>query len=142
MKFQKPIRDVYATFIHCSASDNPAHDSVEVIKQWHLERGWSDIGYHYFIRKDGVVELGRSLEKIPAAQKGYNTGSIAICLHGLKLEKFTEAQYKALRELCGLINLAYEGMTFHGHNEVNPNKTCPVIDVRATLYLDKYGHMM
>lgn len=65
--FAKPRRPVSRVFIHCSASDNPDHDSVAVIRNWHLENGWSDIGYHYFIRKDGVIQEGRPIEQAPAA---------------------------------------------------------------------------
>jgi len=142
MKFQKPNREVYTTFIHCSASDNPAHDDVSVIDQWHKERGWSGIGYHYFIKKDGTIQEGRDLEKIPAAQRGHNTGSIAICIHGLEIDKFTEVQLLALENLCHQINRAYIEMTFHGHCEVNPHKTCPVINTKEVLGLDSEGYMV
>jgi len=141
MIFHRPNRKVYCTFIHCSASDNPAHDDVSVITQWHIERGWNTIGYHYFIKKDGTIQEGRSLERIPAAQKGYNTGSIAICLHGLDIDLFTEEQFNSLRDLCNQISDSYYEMTFHGHNEVNPNKTCPVFNVKEVLNLDAKGKM-
>lgn len=142
MKFQKPNRHVYTVFLHCSASDNPDHDDVSVIKQWHLDRGWSDVGYHYFIKKDGTLQIGRDLERTPAAQKGYNTGSIAICLHGLLEYNFTLEQFNTLRELCKEINSSYKEITFHGHNEVNPNKTCPVFNVKDVLNLDNSGKML
>jgi N-acetylmuramoyl-L-alanine amidase len=140
--FQKPNREVYSVFVHCSASDNPDHDKASVIKQWHLDRGWSDIGYHYFIRKNGALECGRGLERTPAAQKGHNTGSIAICMHGLLIEKFTESQLLVLGSLCRTIDEAYDhDITFHGHNEVNLHKTCPVINVKEVLNLDEQGYI-
>lgn len=105
-------------------------------------RGWTDIGYHFFIRKDGTVENGRDLERTPAAQKGFNTGSIAICLSGLELELFTEAQLDALKALCQEIDDLYDNISFHGHNEVNPHKICPVISVKQVLGLDDYGEMV
>lgn len=140
--FQKPQRNVDRVFIHCSASDNPAHDDVSVINQWHLDRGWSTIGYHYFIKKDGTLQEGRGLERTPAAQKGHNVRTIAICLHGLDIDKFTENQFDTLRELCNQIDKAYKGkVTFHGHREVNPNKTCPVFDVDEVLGLTESKHL-
>ena len=143
IKFKKLKRKVSTVYIHCSASDRPEHDNVATIKQWHLERGFSDTGYHFFIRGIGMLENGRPLGKIPAAQKGHNTGSIAICLHGLTIEKFTAAQFKTLLELCQAINDAYGGaVTFHGHCEVNKKKTCPVFDYRRVLGLDAAGHMV
>lgn len=139
--FRKPARPVTRVFIHCSASDNPAHDSAAVIDAWHKEKGWAGIGYHFFIRKDGMLELGRDLEKTPAAQEGNNTGTIAICLHGLEHEKFTEKQFQALRALCDQINHAYGGnVTFHGHCEVAA-KACPVFIYKVVLGLNAAGKM-
>lgn len=138
---KKPKRFVSKVFLHCSASDNPKHDNIETITKWHLERGFSEVGYHFFIQKNGDIIKGRDLEKIPAAQKGHNTGSIAICCHGLN--KFTEEQKASVRELCLHLNRIHNhGLTFHGHCEVEPNKTCPVYDYKAWLWLDKDGAMM
>ena len=120
--FIKPKRVVDKVFIHCSASDRPEHDNVETIRSWHKARGFNDIGYHYFINKEGVVLPGRGIEKIPAAQVGHNKGSIAICLGGL--DHFSEEQFFSLKKLCVEIKAALPGVTFHGHCEVS-SKTCP-----------------
>lgn len=139
--FQKPARPVYRVFIHCSASDHPHHDNIATMREWHLQRGWSDVGYHIFIRKNGTIELGRPLDRTPAAQRGHNRATIAICLHGLVLSKFTAAQKKALINLCQEINNAYGGgITFHGHSEVAA-KACPVIDYKELLKLDARGRL-
>lgn len=138
-KFRKPVRAVGRVFIHCSASDNPDHDNVATMDLWHKQRGWSGVGYHFFIRKSGLLEIGRDIEKVPAAQEGNNAGTIAICLHGLARAKFTEQQFEALRSLCQQINAAYEGgVTFHGHCEV-ANKACPVFDYKTVLGLRPGG---
>lgn len=139
--FKKPVRAVSRVFLHCSASDRPEHDRADVIDAWHKRNGWAGIGYHFFIRKDGTLELGRDLEKVPAAQGGNNAGTIAICLHGLDKAGFTEAQFATLRELCGQINRAYGGaVTFHGHCEVAA-KACPVFDYRLVLGINARGAM-
>lgn len=140
IEFVKPRRVVTATFIHCSASDRPEHDDVSVMRQWHRARGWSDVGYHFFIRKDGEIQEGRDLERIPAAQAGHNSGTIAICLHGLTEERFTEDQFNSLRDLCQAINGHYADMRFRGHKEVAA-KACPVFDYKAVLGLTHGGHM-
>jgi hypothetical protein len=129
--FSKPKRWVTKVFIHCSASDRAADDNVEAITKWHLARGFKTIGYHFYISKDGVVHQGRDIEKIPAAQEGHNTGSIAICLGGLN--KFSEAQFEALRGLCAEIKRQIPDVSFHGHCEVNPHKTCPNFDCKKVL---------
>lgn len=143
--FNRPSRPVERVFIHCSASDSPAHDDVSVIQQWHKQR-WPDLcateaGYHFFIKKDGTVQPSRSLEKKPVAQAGHNSHTIAICLSGLVVSKFTEQQKASLQSLCQEIYDAYNGsITFHGHREVAA-KDCPVIDYRAWLSLDAAGHL-
>lgn len=142
MTFTKPSRSVSRVFIHCSASDNPAHDNIDVIRQWHLARKFNDVGYHFFIRKSGKLEVGRPINVIPAAQAGHNKGTIAICLHGLKDDLFTAAQFNTLRSLCREIDAAYDGkVTFHGHREVAA-KECPVFDYRKVLGLDSKGRLL
>ena len=139
--FKKPKRRVERVFLHCSASDVPAHDNVATIRRWHKDRGFSDIGYHFFIHKNGKISKGRDIEKSPAAQKGNNKNTIAICLHGLLKEKFTKAQYKAVGKLCKEINDSYfKNISFHGHKEVSA-KACPVFDYKKVLKLDKYGSL-
>ena len=141
VKFIKPNRKIDRVFLHCSASDVPAHDNVETMRKWHKEKGWDDIGYHFFISKNGVLHRGRDIEKTPAAQKGHNLRTIAVCMHGLRKEKFTQVQYEALKTLCTDIDAAYSSkVSFHGHTEVS-NKTCPVFDYKEVLKLDKYGSL-
>ena len=139
--FIKPKRFVNKVFLHCSANSNPKW-GINELRESHLARGFSDIGYHYFIDFEGNLFKCRPLEKIPAAQKGYNTGSIAICLHGGQNNKddFTKEQHKTLAELCEYINNVYENkITFHGHCEVDEHKFCPVFDYQQILNLvDSY----
>lgn len=133
----KPQRNVDAVFLHCSASDAKSHDDIAVIDKWHRALGWSEVGYHFFIKKDGTLQAGRSLEKTPAAQRGYNARTIAICVHGLRDEKFTDEQFKMLQQLCIELNDLYEGeLTFHGHCEISP-KLCPVFDYKTLLQIGR-----
>ncbi len=139
--FCKPTRKVNRVFLHCSSSDIPSHDDVEVIRAWHLNRGFDDIGYHFFIYKNGKISRGRDMEKTPASQKGHNVGTISICLHGYRIEKFTYAQFKSLKSLALEINKAYyERISFHGHCEVS-SRACPIFDYVRVLKLDKYGSL-
>jgi len=137
--FRKPNRRVHSVFIHCSASSYDHHDNPETIDQWHKARGWSGIGYHYFISSTGEIFECRSIEKVPAAQRGHNRGSIAICCHGLKEDDFTPPQMEALKRLCLDLDNAYEGrLRFRGHCEVS-NKSCPVFNYKKVLRLNKKG---
>lgn len=140
--FKKPKRKVKNVFLHCSATDNPKCDNPEFIYKVHVaENGWSDIGYHYYIDKEGTIFECRSLERTPAAQRPFNRDTIAICLGGLDINKFTQQQYDSLRWFCKLIDDAYHGeMIFRGHCEVS-SKTCPVIDYKRVLRLDENGRI-
>jgi len=138
--FTKPSRKIHRVFIHCSASDHPHHDNINTIKSWHLARDFADVGYHFFIQKDGTLEYGRDIEKTPAAQKGHNLYTLAICMHGLKEENFTQAQFDTLNKLAVQIEHNYENISFHGHCEVS-KKACPVFNYRKVLDLDRYGSL-
>lgn len=139
--FEKPGRRVDRVFIHCSDSDWKHHDDISVIRKWHTEQnGWRDVGYHYFIKKNGEIQKGRDIEITPSSQKGHNRRTISICLHGR--HKFTNKQFESLRKLCLEINELYQGrVTFHGHREVTDEKTCPNFDYAEVLNLDKRGHI-
>ena len=144
-EFIKPRRKVKRVFIHCSANSNP-NWGVEECWKFHTSpkpqgRGWADIGYHFYIERDGKTYHGRSLEKIPASQRGYNTGTIAICLDGAQhgTDDFTEKQMDAVKKLVHDIDKAYEGkVSFHGHSEVS-SKNCPAFNYVKVLSLGPRG---
>ena len=64
---------------HTASQDVPA----STIHQWHLNQGWSGIGYHFVIRQNGDIERGRAENLIGAhaGEKG-NPDSIGIVLTG------------------------------------------------------------
>lgn len=134
--------------IHCSASDNPQDDSVERIRLLHTGNrktaikwgkydthcnGWADIGYHFIITQDGQVHTGRPIEKPGAHAKGFNKTSIGICLTGDK--SFTEAQFKALREVISelISKFGLSRIDILEHNQLNSKKTCPNFDLQSVL---------
>jgi N-acetylmuramoyl-L-alanine amidase len=103
-----------------------------------LKQGWTDIGYHYVIRRDSAVDMGRPVRLIGAHASGYNTGSIAICLvggldkDGKPEDNFTLGQKRTLSRL--LINLfTYLGgpVEVLGHRDLpGVKKDCPCFDVK------------
>lgn len=130
--------------IHCSDTYADMDIGKAEITQWHLDRGWSGCGYHYIIRRNGVVEMGRDLDndgdvldEIGAHAKGYNHW-IGICMVGGKARtgeqpcNFTSAQWQSLSDLCvGLMGrLRINTDMIVGHNEIS-DKNCPTFDVRA-----------
>lgn len=149
---ERPSRYVNRFFIHCSATDNegPAYEGAklaESVDRWHRERGWSGIGYHFVIDKEGVLVTGRDIELTPAAQGRYNRHTLAVMLHGLEKDKFTQVQLATLKKLCKRLDTLYNNskrlppkLTFHGHCEVSA-KSCPVIDYKSLLKLDNAGNL-
>lgn len=126
------MRKIHWIVIHQSASNNPEHDNIETIKRWHLDRGFSDVGYHWFIRKDGTIEKGRDESIKGAHVKGHNSSSIGICLSG-EGEK-TEAQLKALEvlliDICSRHDL--EKKDILAHRDLAATE-CPGFDLHSWL---------
>ncbi|MDC4242499.1 MULTISPECIES: N-acetylmuramoyl-L-alanine amidase [Bacillota] len=99
--------------------------SVYDIDRWHKENGWSGIGYHYFIRKDGTIYIGRPENAIGAHTKNHNSTSIGICLEGkFMVEKPTNIQINSLYELISDIIQRRNYMPIYGHKDLN-NTNCP-----------------
>lgn len=119
------MREINLLAIHCSASDIKAHDDISVIREWHLARGWSDVGYSHFIKKDGTIQLGRPIHIQGAHIRGHNANSIGICLSGR--DDFTMDQCESLENLLlnfmHIFNLTVDNIK--GHYELDSNKTCP-----------------
>jgi N-acetyl-anhydromuramyl-L-alanine amidase AmpD len=136
-------RQINKIILHCSASDNPDHDDISVMNEWHKARGFKttvngkeiNVGYHYFIKKNGTEQIGRPESSVGAHCQGENTSSIGICLHGFDVDEFTEAQFNTLAKRIKDIQSRYPEATIHGHNEF-ANKACPVFSVDT--FIDKY----
>jgi len=108
--------------VHHSAS---ADVSAAEIHRWHRARGWSGIGYHYVIRKNGNIELGRPVDTVGAHTSGYNSTSIGICLTGNFMEETPSAEQ--LRALVGLIRYLeqqYGQLEINRHQDLSPT-ACP-----------------
>ncbi len=138
------MRPLTEIIIHASATrpawmlNAPTRAKVAEIRRWHVQdRGWSDIGYHDLIDRDGTVEYGRPLERVGSHVKGRNTGTIGICLiggHGSAAtdnfaDHFTPAQDKALQALLSSLMRKYPTIRrVSGHNEFAA-KACPGFNV-------------
>ena len=72
------LRTIDKIILHCTATPEGRDFTVEQIRQWHLARGFSDIGYHYVVSRDGSVHRGRPEEVAGAHCTGQNTCSIGV----------------------------------------------------------------
>lgn len=114
------MRDIKWHIVHCS--DSHFGDVCE-IRKWHLARGFNDVGYHFIIRTDGEIELGRTLDIVGAHCKGKNQNSIGTCLIGKN--KFTDKQYEALKRIHIMLENLFPDIQLKAHFEFNHHKTCP-----------------
>jgi N-acetyl-anhydromuramyl-L-alanine amidase AmpD len=113
--------------IHCSYSPQGRGDNAETIHQWHLERNFSGLGYHYVILEDGTIENGRPEFWEGAHANGYND-YLGICLIGDY--SFTDIQFAQLANLCDRLRKKYKFVDSQilGHYQVS-KKTCPNFNV-------------
>lgn len=126
------VNDPKIVILHCADSPDyaPDHASFDAIGSteitaWHIARGFETIGYHWVVRRSGVIESGRPETTIGAHCQGYNTDSLGICWVG-KIRP-TEAQLNALEALYRAVKNKYgiDHESWFGHYEFNPGKTCP-----------------
>lgn len=128
------MRIINKIIIHCSATPEGREVSVEKIRKWHKARGFTDIGYHYVIHINGIMEVGRPVGKTGAHCKGYNKDSIGICYiggidkNGKPKDTRTEEQKEGIFYLVAELKKQFPTATIHGHNEFS-KKACPCFDV-------------
>ena len=126
-------RKIESIYLHCSATTD---GTVEAIRKYHIEHnGWTDIGYHFIIYRDGSIHKGREEDAVGAHVKGDNSHSLGICLIGI--DQFTDAQMKSCLDLVTQLSAKYKVKTLNirGHKEfwidqgLPAKKNCPGFDV-------------
>ena len=119
--------------IHCSDTPAGRDVSAEDIRRWHVDgNGWSDVGYHWVIRRDGTLEKGRDESAAGAHVRGHNAQSIGVCMVGGKHAcNFTRAQWRTLDALVSELTQRYPKAAVCGHRDLDPGKACPQFDARA-----------
>ena len=129
--------DIEYIVVHCSAT-RPSQDiNAATIDEWHKERGFDSIGYHFVIKRDGQIEIGRSEDQQGAHALGYNHNSLGVCLvGGVKQDdykvgenNFTDEQWQSFEKLISDLEEKYLGVKIIGHNEIS-KKFCPSFDVQ------------
>lgn len=127
-------RYINEIIVHCSATAEGKDFTIDDIKRWHLARGFSDIGYHYIIYRDGSINKGRDESKIGAHCTGHNSNSIGVCYIGgcaadgkTPKDTRTEAQKNSLLKLLSKLKKKYPKAVIHSHKDY-ANKACPSFD--------------
>ena len=129
------MRAINKIIIHCSATKEGNNVTAATIDQWHKDRGWKAIGYHYVVALDGTIEYGRSIYETGAHVKNHNEGSIGICYIGGLDSSMTAKDTRTLEQKESLLLLLktlkkmHPDAAIHGHNEFSA-KACPCFDVK------------
>ena len=122
--------------LHCSASRCNQDYSVEQLRRDHKARGFYDIGYHFYIRKDGTMTQHRKLLEVGAHARPYNRCSIGICYEGGLDEQgrpcntMTTEQETRLIDLFRNLKILFPEAKIVGHRDLpgTTPKECPCLD--------------
>ena len=121
--------------MHCSAVRPSRTSSAKEIDIWHRARGFTlGIGYHYVVRRDGSIELGRPEDVVGAHCKNHNRHSIGICYEGgldeagKPADTRTPEQKATLHYLLKMLKEDYPKALILGHHDLDPQKECPCYD--------------
>lgn len=144
------MRNIKYIVIHCSATKENIDYKAADIDLWHKQKGYQCIGYHFVIRLNGLVELGRSVSNVGAHVYGFNKNSIGICyIGGLNAKNKpcdtrTPEQKKSLYNLIRQLKASFPDAQIVGHRDLSPDinhngiiekieylKECPCFDVRS-----------
>lgn len=140
-RFKKSRRTIKEIIIHCTATPEGRDMTVAQIRADHKKQGWSDIGYHYVVYRNGHVEPGRDVDIIGAHCTGHNTYSIGIAYvggvenkAGVPYAKQKAKDTRTLAQKAALLNLLmelralYPYAKIYGHHDFEPTKDCPSFD--------------
>ena len=141
---KKSRRTIKEIIVHCTATPEGKDYTVKDIRNWHKDRGWSDIGYHYVVYRNGDVLVGRDVDIVGAhAGPKNNTYSIGIVyvgglenIPGVPVAKLpikdtrTKEQKESLVTLLKKLRKLYPNARIIGHRDVS-SKPCPCFDAKS-----------
>ena len=125
----------HAEAVKCTAQD---------VHSWHRANGWTGIGYHFFVRKDGTIYCGRPINVVGAHVQGMNSCSVGICAEGdyhTKEKTMPQAQKKSIIELCQYLKKNYyPNAKIVGHREIGdsncPGRYYPLDEIKNMKYTE------
>jgi hypothetical protein len=141
----------HTAVMHVSATVEQSGYTFEKCRDYHMRvKGWSDIGYHFFIGEDASLHIGRPLNRNGAHVRGHNTGTIGICVAGgldknrAPKDTMTEQQQLVVEGLLLALKEGNPKMKVKGHRDysedLNGNgiiepfefmKACPCYDAQV-----------
>ena len=129
--------------IHCTQTPPNMDVDVAKVTEWHTQRGFDTIGYHYLIKRDGTLQVGRDEDVVGAHAVAVNGTSIGIALAGGGTpemgweDNFAPIQFQTLKSIIIKLKNKYNIEKIIGHYQVDDSKECPSFDVPK--WLEKNG---
>ena len=116
---------------HTAIADMAKGGTAAQVHAMHKQNGWAGIGYHYFIRPDGMIEQGRQPERVGAHSWQNNQNTVGVCLAGdFDKGRPTREQMESVKELTAWLCRKYQlkpgkrGVIV-GHRDLNDDTSCP-----------------
>ena len=138
-------RNITEFVVHWTETFKNQNLTAENIHEWHVDKGYTGIGYHYIIQRDGKLQRGRPLNLIGdhAPEFNHNQYSIGIAFVGgfncstltknpnrfLSSESFTQSQWTTFGMFCEAFYTVLPAGQAWGHNNVSNLNTDPGFDV-------------
>ena len=125
--------------IHCTQTPKDMEVDVEKVTQWHKDRGFDTIGYHYLIKRDGTLQVGRDEDVVGAHAVAVNGTSIGVALVGGGTadmgweNNFNSEQFDTLKSIILRLKDKYDIEKIIGRYQVEESKKCPSFDVPGWL---------
>lgn len=159
---KKSKRRIDEIIVHCTATPEGQDCTIPQIRASHKKRGFSDIGYHYVVFRDGTIHEGRDVNIVGAHCKNHNAHSIGVSYvgglenkPGVAYEKLkakdtrTGDQKASLKALLKNLRVLYPNAKIIGHRDTSPDlngdgliepnewiKACPSFDAKT-----EYSHI-
>ncbi len=134
LRLKKSKRNITEIIVHCTATREGRVATVDEIRKWHRQQGWSDIGYHYVVYLDGTIHEGRNVDISGAHCTGHNANSIGVVyVGGVALDGKTPKDTRTEKQRAGLLSLLmdlkklYPNAKIRGHRDFS-DKACPSFD--------------
>ena len=153
-------RDFTEFVVHWTESFKNQNLTAEDIHEWHLDKGYTGIGYHYIITRSGMLQRGRPLNLIGdhAPEFNHNQFSIGIAFVGgfncstltknpdrfLSSESFTQSQWTTFDMFCEAFYTVLPAGQAWGHNDISNLNTDPGFDVPSYVKkkFNKENHLL
>ena len=120
--------------VHSTNTKSTANISIRTVDEWHRKRGLLKIGYHFFVKRDGKIEVGRNPNEVGAHTKEHDLDSVSICLAGGLDNKgdvssnYSTKQLESLFILIKTLKHIHPDAKVVGHSDLG-GTNCPAFDV-------------